>query len=142
MAEFLPGSGFYPPTVNSATFNSEDTTLFSQGGTTTVTLTITADERYALSSLNWGLIINSLNGAGTNSTLTAEVRAGDTLLWSYSSAPDPLSTGVFIDQQRSSLDYTLEKGSTLTFTITIGGPAGWQVNASTYIWANGRIIFY
>jgi len=133
MVEFLPGSGFYPPTINSfSDINSIENYVLVNNETKT--LTITAPDIIQATTISYNLAIKIYSSPQfDNAKLIVTIKYNNDIISTYASTPLIIGgPGVFVDNVFQTFNQKLGKGDTIQMVINVtgGGAGGITLNAS------------
>ena len=134
--EFVEGSGFYPPTFNS--FNANSTNTDVSIGNETVITTLTTSERVELSSLSLFHRMTSSNSAAGIYTCTLKISRSTVSIYVFSAMSS--GVGTYLDTLIQNTTIILDKGDTISLTITGSSLAGGQGVHTVSLTAFGKYI--
>ena len=121
MVEFVEGSGFYPPTLNSFQGNiSFDENI----GNETKVYSVTNTDRVELSSLSF--FHAQTNSTSSGGSYTATLKIGPNIITEYTYSATSTGNATYLDTLIQNTTIVLEKNDILSMTITGTGLAGGQ----------------
>lgn len=140
MAEFIEGSGFYPPTFNSVTIKAENTGLIGLSGTIHE-FKIAAPDRMQISSLSYyyeQVSTTALPAFG--GTIDTYFEHQNTILFHFQHVPYPAGNGLYAQQTYDNQSFVLEKGETIGFRLVTAGGGGGSPTILITVQATGQYI--